>query len=129
MAVDISSALDLKLNHNLSYKQIGQIQGVSAQAIHQRIKDLLPTDSTELYKKHRSDIIANTQLKVIEAFNSLDEDETKDLVKRRGMVDFGILYDKERIERGLSTANIDIHAEIAALKGVTAKQVVPEDGK
>jgi hypothetical protein len=44
--------------------------------------------------------------RAVEIYLTLTPDEQKQLLMRRGLVDFGILYDKCRLEQNLSTANI-----------------------
>ena len=72
--VDKSKALSLKLNNNLSYRQIAELQGVTPQAIHSAIKDLLPVPETKTYKENRADILAHIQLKLL---SQLDDDRLK----------------------------------------------------
>jgi len=113
--VDKSKALSLKLNNNLSYKQIAEIQGVTPQAIHSAIKDLLPTPETKTYKEHRADILANIQYKLL---SQLDSDRLKKMPAASAVLAACQLYDKERLERGMSSENIQlIHADIAKIKG------------
>ena len=114
-SVDPSAALKLKIDHHLSYSQIAAIQGVTKQAIHQRIKNLLPIPETEIYKNHRADILANLQLKLL---SHLDEARLKKASAYQLVGSAGLLYDKERIERGLSTANLSVlMADIEAVRG------------
>ena len=113
--VDKSKALSLKLNNNLSYRQIAEIQGVTPQAIHSAIKDLLPTPETKTYKEHRADILANIQYKLL---SQLDHDRLKKMPAASAVLAACQLYDKERLERGMSSENIQlIHADIAKIKG------------
>jgi hypothetical protein len=44
------------------------------------------------------------------------------MILRRGMVDFGILYDKHRLEDGKSTAIVDIYALTANLTELNAQE-------
>lgn len=57
------------------------------------------------FKNNRADILADLQLQVIDAINNQDlrATPTKDLASL-----FKISYDAERLERGMSTGNIDI---------------------
>ena len=100
--VDTSNALDLRLNHHLSYAQIAAIQGVTKQAIHQKIKALLPIPETQVFIDHRADILANIQLKLL---SNLDETRLKKASAYQLVGSAGLLYDKERLERGQSTAH------------------------
>ena len=103
--VDIEKALDLKLNHGLSYEQMEPILGVSHGAIHKRIKHLLPNNDTKYYQDHRADIFSHVQLKLL---SQIDAQRLKKVNIRDAVISTGILYDKERLERGQSTANADM---------------------
>lgn len=112
--VDATQALDLKVNHNLSVRQIAKLQGVSKSAIANRIKDLLPTQETEIYKKNKADILAHTQLKLI---TNMDDKRLKKASVNNLAYAFQNLYSCERLERGQSTSNI----AIATLPGKLAE--------
>ena len=107
---DLSTALDLRLNHHLSYAQIGAIQGISKQAVHQRIKDLLPIPETKVWQDHRADILAHLQLKLL---SFIDDEKLKRTPVGSLVLAACQLYDKERLERGQSTANHAISISIA----------------
>ncbi|MBE3143197.1 MAG: hypothetical protein IMZ61_04635 [Planctomycetes bacterium] len=128
--VDVNAAIDLKVNHGLSLSQIGAIQGVSKQAVHQAIKAILPEkEYIEPFKANRADILAHIQAKAAVTYLSLDEADQKKLLMRRGLVDMGIAYDKERLERDLSTANVAYDAvgsrqEMAELRALLGNKAV-----
>jgi predicted DNA-binding protein YlxM (UPF0122 family) len=114
MPVDASAALDLKLNHHLSYSEIAAIQVVTKQAIHGRIKNLLPPAELDTYKNHRADILAGLQAKIL---SNLDEDRLSKASAYQLVGSAMLLHDHERLERNLSTGNLAIiHADIAALR-------------
>ena len=107
----------------LTLDEIGKIAGVTKQSIHSRIKAYdKHIESLEHFKKHRGDILSVTQSRIINSIT--DEDIQKSSAYQRvGM--FGILYDKERLERDKSTHNLaidyqrninDIDKEIEALE-------------
>ncbi len=111
---DKNKALKLRTQHNLSYQQIGDLEGVSRQAVWQRIKNLEPTQETETFKKHRHDIFAKLQCDIL---NTLDIDDIKAGSMLQRVTAAGILYDKERLETGKSSTNISILiGEIEALQ-------------
>ncbi len=125
MPVDVSTAVDLKLNHHLSYAQIAAIQGVTPQAIHQKIKDLLPIPETKVWIDNRADILANIQLKLL---SHLDNDRLQKAPAGSLVLAACQLYDKERLERGMSTANLAaIHADIAALRTQSKEHMVVDN--
>jgi hypothetical protein len=65
-----------------------------------RLKHLTPRQTTEIFKNHRGDILAELQRKLL---MSCDNRTLKDMAARDKIVAMGILYDKERIERGHSS--------------------------
>jgi len=105
--IDINKAITLRVK-GLSYADIGEYFGVSRQAIHQRLQGLLPENvDIEPYKTHRADILAAKQAELLKSLTPEDIKESSPYQKV-GM--FGILYDKERLERGESTQNVAIAA-------------------
>jgi len=117
--IDTALAVNLRLNHNLSYRRIAKIQGVTTQAVHQRLRPLLPTEQTEIYKNNRADIFANAQLKIL---TQLDLPRLKKAALRDLVISAGILYDKERLERGLSSQNISYQAITDQLKAIDEEE-------
>lgn len=96
--VDISTALSLKLNNQLTYAEIGKIQGVCPQAVHKAISKLIPQE-TQDYQHNRANILSGLQLRLIQ---SITENKLKTLGVRDAIISFGVLYDKEMLERGNS---------------------------
>jgi hypothetical protein len=113
MPVDVNAALKLKVDNGLSYSQIGAIQGYTKQAIHKAIKPLLPSPATDYYKVNRADILAGLQVKML---TQVDPHRLKKLSARDAIISAGVLYDKERLERGQSTANISVHDDLKILR-------------
>jgi hypothetical protein len=110
--VDVKRAVDLKVNHNLSYRQIAQLEGVTAQAVHQQIGHLLPTEAVQYYQRKKTDILDTAALKVL---SQIDDRRLKKLSGRDAAVSFGILYDKSRLEQGQSTGNLAILGSVEVL--------------
>ena len=117
--VDVERALDLHLNHGLSYAQMAPILGVHPSAIHKRIKHLLPNLDTQYYQDHRANIFSHIQLKLL---SQVDSPRLKKLNIRDAVISAGILYDKERLERGQSTANTDMRILSATLQELEAQE-------
>ena len=99
--VDRSAALKLKVTNGLTYEEIAAIQGVSKQAVHKALQGLLPTEDTDIYRSKRGDILAEMQRKILD---SIDYHDIKKSPLGSRIVSAGILYDKERLERGLPTS-------------------------
>lgn len=138
--VDVSQAIDLKYNHHLSYAQIAKIQGCTPQAIHNRIKDMLPIPETQVFIDHRGDILANLQMKLL---SHVDDERLKKAPAGSLVLAACQLYDKERLERGQSTEITDIRSlsatihtdlpelykmrdELRAAKGQSGGNEIPE---
>lgn len=121
--VDRKEALRLRTKNNLTYTEIAKLQGVTKQSICQALKPLLP-DSALIapFKKNYSDIIKHAEFKQLASYFSLSAAEQRDMILRRGMVDFGILYDKGRLQDGKSTSNIDVHLEQAGIKALESEE-------
>jgi hypothetical protein len=69
------------------------------------------------FKKHRGDILAGLQERMI---NSVTDKDIKQATMLQRVTATAILYDKERLERDLSTSNIaSVHADVAAMKALS----------
>jgi len=83
--------------------EIADAVKVSRQAVHDTLRRYgVAANTLKTFKSHRADLFAASQEKDLKIYLSLDSEERKKAIMRRGLVDMGILYDKERIERGLS---------------------------
>jgi transposase len=88
----------------LSYSEIGKMIGRSKQAVHQRLQSYIDAiDNLPAFKENRADIFAIHQQRLL---NSLTDDDIKRMPPGSRLTGFGILYDKERLERSLSTENV-----------------------
>ena len=120
MPVDITQAIDLKYNRHLSYDQIAAIQGVTRQAVHQRIKNLLPIPETQVFIDHRADIFAHKEMELL---SDLTPAKVQKMGGRDLIVGAAILYDKERLERGKATEIIDYIGTSKKLQAIQAQLV------
>lgn len=119
--LDRKQAIILKTQNGLSYEQIAAINGISKQAVHEAIhKDvkaiMADQEVTRYYKEHRADVLAGLQVK---ALSNLDETRLKAASALQLVTATGILYDKERLERGQTSANIGvILQDVAAIRAL-----------
>lgn len=91
------------LEPNLTQQQLAAINGVSKQAVSQMFKRYGINDKfLDSFKTHRADIFAGIQETVAASLTSGDINSAS--IKDRTIL-LGTLYDKERLERGLSTQN------------------------
>lgn len=79
------------------------------------------------YRGHRADVLADMQRRILASISDADIKKTPVGTRLLALCQ---LYDKERLERDLSTANIfNIHDDIAAIKAVMPKKVRPAAAK
>lgn len=116
---DVGKAVSLRLKNHLSYEAIGKIMGVTKQCIQQRIQTHIELfDDPELsqaYTENKERIMASAESRFLVA--ALDKEKMDQASSLQCVTAVGILYDKQRLERGLSTDNISIrsvHGQIQA---------------
>jgi predicted transcriptional regulator len=103
--IPIEKILDLK-DKRLSHQQIADLLGCDKSNITNRLKKYRPTlDKIAGHKKHRADILTNIQAKLLD---SVTDDKIKECTVPQLTVAYGILYDKERLERGQSSSNLSV---------------------
>ena len=117
--VDIAKSLDLRLNHNLSHRQIAKMQGVSKSAIHKRLQAFLPTEATEIYRANKADILSEAQLKVI---INMDSKRLKSASLNNLAYSLQNLYNCERLERGQSTHNVSYNVITERLQKIDEEE-------
>jgi len=104
----------------LKTREIALLVGCNHSNIVQRLnRHSENIDALPAYKKHRADVIA---LKGREILSAITPDKLKDSSAYQLTGMYGILYDKERLERDLSTANVNtVIGDIEALRKDRAK--------
>ena len=91
---------------NLSYADIAELGGCTKQNVQQRLNYVGYTRlNLDNFAKHRADTFAHLQSRLL---NSIADEDIKDINPLQRVVAAGILYDKERLERGKSSQNISI---------------------
>lgn len=87
----------------------------------------ITANMTNSYKEHRADILAGMQAKLLE---QVDDARLKKAPAGSLVLAACQLYDKERLERDLSTTNIaSIHADIAALRKQDKEQSTDQEAE
>ncbi len=103
----------------MSYTDIAKAQGCSrANIIQVLARYAISQEHTEDFKAHRADILAGLQGKLIQ---SITPDDIKKAPLGSKVLAVAQLYDKERLERGQSTANIDFHANTNKINEIDAE--------
>lgn len=89
----------------LSHSEIAKIQGCDHSNITRVLQRYGVTDNYKDYKQHRADILAGLQHRLLSSITDNDIQKTPAIQR---IMAAGILYDKERLERGLSNSNVSI---------------------
>lgn len=125
--VDVGKALELLLR-GCSYSEIGRMMNVSPQAVHKRMARFIAIlDDPDIVRQFDSNMdmmLSGSMVKLLSA--AVDDAKIKKSSTYQLAASFGILFDKQRLVRGQSTANVDyggmagraeeIAAEIRALE-------------
>ena len=91
-----------------SCQDIAHLTGVHKSTIARQLQHLRPRKTTEIYKSLRADIAAEMQRKILRRCDLRDVKVSTARDLKEAMTAWAILYDKERLERGQSTARIEI---------------------
>jgi len=92
----------------LSYPQIGKLLGCSHINVLNRLRGYdIQHEDVKGYVDNRADVLADMQWKLL---SSITPDDIKKTPTGSRILAVAQLYDKERLERGLSTQNIDSQA-------------------
>ena len=103
--IPIEDLIDLR-QRGLSCAQIAKIVGCDKSNVARRLANL---DGLNRYKKHRGDVFADLQRRLI---CSIGDADIKRMAPDRRIWGAAVLYDKERLERGQSTENISVYGAI-----------------
>lgn len=100
----------------LLLSEIAELCGISESAVSKRLKAARTANrGLEIFKSRRADILARVQHRLI---NSLTDSDIKSMSGYQRLVGMGILYDKERLERGQSTSNVSVQQIDAELSDI-----------
>lgn len=99
--------IEIKTKHpDLSSVEIGKMVGCDHSNVIRTLQRYgIDKAETEDYKSHRADILAGIQVKLLK---SITDEDIKGMPVGQRFMGYGILYDKERLERGQSTSNESI---------------------
>lgn len=107
--IPIARIIELR-NKQLTYQEIANLLGCTKENICQRLRPYKQTiDNLKSVKEHRADTLTVVSSSIL---NSLTEEDIKKSSAYQKVGMFGVLYDKERLERGQVT-EITGHAHIS----------------
>jgi hypothetical protein len=114
--IELEKVFELRFINKLTCQQIGDLLGCSQQNIYNLLKKHFPElKNLDFFKEHKADLLAAKQAGIL---FSLSEEDIKKANLRDKATTFGILYDKERLERDESTENISIKQQIRKIKDI-----------
>lgn len=94
--------------------QVAKSVNVSKQAVSQMLQRYgIESKFLESFKENRADILAGMQDTVLASLTEVDLNKAS---LRDRVISFGVLYDKERLERGQSTSNVAVILASAAIE-------------
>ena len=100
----------VQANPNLSVRQLGTLMDTTHSAIVQALQRYgIDKERLEGYKANRADVFAGLQEIVASSLTAGDINNAS--VRDRTML-MGVLYDKERLERGQSTSNQSVFFQL-----------------
>ncbi len=109
----------LALATEIPTADIPAIVNTTKQAVYQTLqRHGIKPKRLELYQKHKADILAGMQVKILK---HIDEDKLKSASVNNLAYAFQQFYNSERLERGKSLNNIEIHMDIAAIRDMKDK--------
>lgn len=92
----------------MSHAEIAKLQGCNPSNITrvlQRYGVIQPYSVITEYREHKADILAGLQHRLL---SSISDSDIKKISPAQRIMAAGLLYDKERLERGQSTSNVDV---------------------
>ena len=102
--IPLYDIIDCIQNKNLSISDTARLLNSSKSNISTRLsKAGYKPNYLQHYKDHRADILSSYQQIIL---NSITPEDLKKAGLSQKMMAYGVLYDKERLERGQSTENI-----------------------
>ncbi|HEY3489918.1 MAG TPA: hypothetical protein VGK27_07335 [Candidatus Deferrimicrobiaceae bacterium] len=108
--LDLDTAIGYR-EKGLSYAEIGKIMGASKQSIHELlVRNGIDLGTVASFRSNRGAILAAKQKMLLD---NLTDADIKKMAPRDRVLGFGILFDKERLETGKSTANLSGLMQIA----------------
>lgn len=115
----VAKAISLRIKNQLSWDQIAKQLNCPMSSIHQACRpylDLLDDpQALKGYQENKADLIEAAELKMLASLSDPESIKKAGLAARS--LAFGLLYDKGRLEKGLSTQNVTtVHAELGSLQ-------------
>lgn len=123
--IPLEDIVDLIAEKGLTFKDAGKVLGISKQAVWDRCKRHgVEQGKLKKYKKARAEILALLGNNLLD----LTTDDIKKMSPYQRIVAGGILYDKERLERGQATSHIG-YADLTKSRKDLEAEIITEKAK
>jgi hypothetical protein len=117
--VPIEQIIEYKLK-GLTSADIGKLLGVCDSDVRVRLMNHSEDiDNTDLFRKHRAKVFAFQARRILQAINDADIEKAS---LRDKVIAASVLYDKERLESGLSTQNL-VYIDLIKAKQTVASEM------
>ena len=118
--IPLYDIIDCIENKNLSITDTAKLLNCTKSNVSERLSSAgYRPNYLEHYKNHRADILASYQQIIL---NSLTPKDLEKAALSQKIMAYGVLYDKERLERGQSTENI-AYADITKAQEIVDKRL------
>lgn len=108
---DMGKAIELRMA-GMSYGDIAKFFSIPKPTVQARLKPFFGKEAdVPAFKAHRADLFAGQQVRLLSAITDKDIEKAS---LRDKVIAAGVLYDKERLERGQSTSNVSMLFTISA---------------
>lgn len=101
----LARAKQLIERHGLTPGEAARVAGVPKSSIYVQLRGLTDPEAAKAWRDRKADILDDVARQFIQ---TLTPSLIKDLIRRRGLVDFGIVFDKAQLAAGKATANVDV---------------------
>ena len=126
--IDVAEAIKLRLVKGYLLKDIANRYNVSVAAVSKRLstvfellKDDNTTNATQVYKENQAELLDSVSMKMLSV--AVEPEKLKKLSSNQAIWNFGVLFDKSRICKGLSTDNINILALTGDISEITKQRL------
>lgn len=121
--IDVGRALELRFKNGMSYSEIARHFGVAKSGVHailEKFTNLIRSpEELGFYEKYKTKLLSSAELKILEKL--MDEETIKGASLNNAAYAFQNLFNANRLERGKSTANIDIHQTMDEIECLDAE--------
>jgi transposase len=114
----------------MTEREIAKAMNSPKTTVHDMIHRNFTQEELETFKTQEANALRAFRLKYLEL---IDQTDIKKMISTRGFTDYGIAYDKERLERGQTTGNIGVGVALSeplqAAVDLIARRAASKNGR